>query len=368
MSILEQHNLTRVINARGAFTPLGVSRSSPEVCSAVAEALSYYFIMDELQDLVSKRIASFTGAQAATVTHCVASAITVSIAATMAGTSPETIASLPDSGGMPNCVVIPAGHDIDYGHPILQDIRLAGARPIVAGTQQQCSLGDIENQIENNHTCCLLLVSSRLVHSTAIDFAIAVKIAHSRGIPVIIDGAAQDFRIPELLQTGADLVLVSAQKYLASPTAGLVIGRKPLVDAVRAQEKGIGRGMKATKEAIIGVLCAIQERERLDFNEWKVQQIRKVKEFVSRADAFEGITARSEPDPTGLPFSRVYLSINSEQARCNANMMIAKLKSSSPSIWVMDQQASEDEIGLELVQITDPEIAIIFEKLSKILA
>ena len=61
----------------------------------------------------------------------------------------------------------------------------------------------------------------------------------------------------------ADLVLVSAQKYLASPTAGLIIGRKRLVHACRAHEKGIGRAMKATKEAVIGVLAALEERQNL---------------------------------------------------------------------------------------------------------
>ena len=80
----------------------------------------------------------------------------------------------------------------------------------------------------------------------------AVKLAKNLGVPTIIDGAAQDFRIEELLETGADVVLVSGQKYLASPTAGLVFGKREYVDAVRAQDKGIGRGMKATKEAIIG--------------------------------------------------------------------------------------------------------------------
>jgi len=48
MTFLEQHELTRVINARGTFTSLGVSRFSPELDRAVSEVLSGYFIMDEI--------------------------------------------------------------------------------------------------------------------------------------------------------------------------------------------------------------------------------------------------------------------------------------------------------------------------------
>ena len=116
MSIQQKFNLTRIINTRGTFTPLGVSRSSHKVSSAVAEALSSYFIIDELQDVASEVIASFANSEAGTVTHCTAAGITLSVAATMAGSIPEHIASLPDSTGMPDAVVIPAGHCVNYGH------------------------------------------------------------------------------------------------------------------------------------------------------------------------------------------------------------------------------------------------------------
>ena len=225
--------LTDLINARGTFTPLGVSRSSSIVCDAVVEALSNYFIIDELQDLASKSISKFANSEAATVTHCTASGITVSIAATMTGVSEERIAALPNTKGMTDCVIIPSHHCVNYGHSILQAIRIAGAKPIVVGKDKSCSMEDIEKQIIDNNTCCLLLVSSKLVEDETLDFTAAVKLAHKHGIPTIIDGAAQDFRINDLIQTKADLVLISAQKYLAAPTAGIVVGKKFLIDADR---------------------------------------------------------------------------------------------------------------------------------------
>jgi seryl-tRNA(Sec) selenium transferase len=211
------------------------------------------------------------------------------------------------------------------------------------------------------------LVSSKLVQCPPIDLTKAVAVAHSHGIPTIIDGAAQDFRIRELVATNADLILISAQKYLASPTAGLVIGQRALVDSVRAQEKGIGRGMKATKESIVGVLAAIEEREKLNLYQWQRLQDQKITDFVERANTFSGVKARTEQDPTGLPFSRVQMKIDSNETSLNARLLANKLRSGSPSIWVMDQNAEEGEIGLELVQATKNEIEAIFSRLSLLL-
>ena len=57
MNVHDRYGLTKVINARGTFTPLGVSRSSDQVSRAVAEALQDYFVIDELQNLVSRKMA-----------------------------------------------------------------------------------------------------------------------------------------------------------------------------------------------------------------------------------------------------------------------------------------------------------------------
>jgi seryl-tRNA(Sec) selenium transferase len=107
-------------------------------------------------------------------------------------------------------------------------------------------------------------VSSRLTKGAPIDLGAAAATAHKHGVPAVSDDAAQDFRVRDLLQTGADLVIVSAQKYLGGPTAGLIVGRQPLIAAVRAQERGSGRAMKASKEAIAGALAAISERSAMD--------------------------------------------------------------------------------------------------------
>jgi seryl-tRNA(Sec) selenium transferase len=171
----------------------------------------------------------------------------------------------------------------------------------------------------------------------------------------------------QLLATGADLVLVSAHKYLMSPTAGLVIGRHNLVEAVRAQQKGIGRAMKPSKEAIIGVLTAIDERQQLDLPKWRETEDRKVLAFIDRAGKINGLAARSERDPAGMPFSRVYLTVDGARARLGANALADALRSGAPSIWVMEHRLPHSELVFELVQVSESELETILIRLADLL-
>lgn len=368
MKIHQKYGLTTIINAAGTFTPLGVSRSSTAVGQTVAEALSEFFVMDELQDVVSREIAQWSGAEAGMVTHCVSAAIVLAIAAAITGNSSTGVAALPDTKGKPNRVVLPAGHAINYGHPVLQDIRLAGGIPVQAGSNEQCTMANLEKQLDQADVACLLLISSRLVTGQPIDLDRAVAAAQARGLPAIIDGAAQDMRINELLKTNADVVLVSAHKYLASPTAGLVIGRKELVAAVRAHEKGIGRAMKASKEAICGVLAAIAERKQMDLTAWCHDQQKKLGHFIQRVNSLPGINATSQADPAGMPFARARLCVDPEKAGMNAEQLSESLRSGMPSIWVMNHALRTGQIILELVPLGNTELEIIISRISTVLA
>jgi uncharacterized pyridoxal phosphate-dependent enzyme len=355
--------LSPILNAAGTYTPLGVSRSSPAVAQAVGEALGEFFDIDELQAALSETVARDFGTEAAALTHCVAAGITLSVAACMAGSDAAAVAALPDARGLPNRVVLPAGHAVDYGHPILTDIRLAGALPVLAGSEAHCSLQDIEQALAHERCAALLLVCSRLVRGQPIELAAAVAAAHRRGVPAIIDGAAQDLRIADLRATGADLVLISAHKYLASPTAGLIIGRRVLVQACRAQERGIGRAMKATKEALVGVLAALAERRGLDLASWRRTQQHKVQAFIERLAPLRGIVASAVADPAGMPFSRVQLQVDAAAFGASATQLAASLRDGRPSIRAMEHLLAEGSLLLELVPLRDDELQQIVTRL-----
>ena len=361
MSIHDRYRLSVVINAKGTYTPLGVSRSSDGVAAAVAQALPEFFDMDELGDRASEAIAQVTGAQAGAVVHCTAAGVTLAAAATMTGGDPRRTAALPDATDMHNRVVLPACHVIDYGHSNLQGIRLAGAQVDLAGDEDGCTIDDLEAELDGPDVACLMLVSSRLTRGEPIDLVAAIRAAHRRGVPAIIDGAAQFPRIADLLATGADLVLVSGQKYLGSPTAGLAAGSWSLVQALRAQEKGIGRVMKPTKEAIVGVLAALEEWQAFDRVKWEADELAKVDAFVDAASRIPGITAVAVQDPTGLQVSRVRLTAP------DAKRVATELEAGTPPIYVMTDRTAEDELMLELVPLDADEIATVLARLWAVL-
>lgn len=364
MGLHERYGLTPVINARGTYTPLGVSRSEERVAAQAAEALSEFFVMDELKDLAGRVIVEVMGAEAGTVVHCTSAGTTLSVAAVMTGDSESRIAALPDTEGMASTVVLPAGHAVDYGHPVAQDVRLAGATPVLAGSDDACDLADLDSALAAPGVACLLLVSSRLTRGAAVPLGEAVALAHRHGVPAVIDGAGQDLRIEELLGTGADLVVVSGQKYLASPTAGIVLGRADLVRAVRAQERGVGRAMKPSKEAIFGVIAALEARASLDRDAWEQRQRDKVARFIAKAEAIRGLSAGAVPDPTGLPFARVRLTVDAATAGISATGLAEALQGGSPSIWVM---AQDGDLVLELVPLADGEMELILGRLKELL-
>lgn len=361
-----KYDLTQVINAAGTYTPLGVSRSSEHVAQSAALALRSFFIVNELQELVSARLSGVCGCEAAAVTHCVSAAITQAVAACIAGDDPAAVAELPDARGRDRAVVVPQGHCVNYGHPLVTDIRLAGGTVVHAGTNAACSMEDIERALDSPGVCALLLVASRLTAFHSFDAAGAVASAHARGIPVIIDGAAQDMRIRDLLATGADAVLISAHKYLASPTAGLVLGTHTFVKRFRAQEVGIGRGMKPSKEAIVGVLAALEERQALDPVAWRQQQDAKVEMAVALLNACPGIRASAEPDPVGMPFQRVLVGFR--QGADVKRRVVQALKSARPSIWVMEHLPDQSAIQLELVALTEAEVRQVVEAIALAMA
>lgn len=153
-----------------------------------------------------------------------------------------------------------------------------------------------------------------------------------------------------------------------APTAGLEIGNKRLVKGVRAQEKGIGRGMKASKEAIVGLLACIEERENLDLDAWREIQTAKVTDFVQRSGDIPGLSTYSEADPTGLPFSRAYLSVDAAVTALDASILAVALRSGSPSIWVIDSEISDGKLGFELVHATTSEIEAILKRLADLVS
>ena len=367
-SLHEEFDLRHVINARGTYTPLGVSRSTEAVVNATAESLRHFFDMEQLTERAGREIASITGAEWGCVTHCTAASITLSCAALMTETNEIWINQLPDTTGMPSSIVIQGGHLINYGHPIEQAIRLSGARVAIAGTKIRCTTEELNNALRQGNVAGLILVESRLCQGDMVPSPAAISIAHERGLPIVVDAAAQDLQMDRLLSLGGDLTLFSAQKYLASPTAGLVIGRRHLVQAVHAQEHGIGRGMKASKEAIVGAMVALRMRQQLNTPNWIAAQKDKAVSFAQHLSRLDHVQAELVEDPVGNPFFRVRARINHDSSGVLTKDVEKALLTGDPMIVVQDHAECEQALMFEIVALSREELEMICSRLEIILS
>jgi L-seryl-tRNA(Ser) seleniumtransferase len=232
----------RLINAAGPLTPLGAGLVPQEVAAEIAAILERPADMAALQALASEEIARAFGAEAGCVTGCSAAGIAVACAAAMAGGDLKKIGQLPDTTSMKGEILLPAGHDVWFGAQVAQMIRISGARVVTEAGPQ---------------TAAGVFVSSHHVHSGP---ALAEFLKNE--IPVIVD-AAGSVDLAPFLRAGAALAIGSAQKNFLGPTAGIIAGRKDLVAACLAQERGIGRAMKAGKENIAGVIAGLRLWRRI---------------------------------------------------------------------------------------------------------
>ncbi|MDO9359735.1 MAG: hypothetical protein Q7T70_12180 [Polaromonas sp.] len=345
-------SLKRVINAWGTPTPYGVSRSEAAVAAAAADMLQRHIVMAELQAQAGRALVAWSGAEAACVTHCTAAALTLAAAACMAGADAGAIARLPDSSGLRQTIVLLAGHDVNYGQRLSQSLRLAGAHPVLCA-----DLPALRAALSGGKVACVLAVESQLAPGSGPDLTQQLQaLARSAGVPLVLDAAAQDRRALELVAAGADLVLLSGQKYLRAPTCGIVLGRAGWVAAVDAQHHGIGRAMKPSKEALAGLIAALALRTSESGGAWEAAQKRKVDAVVEAVSGWQGVHVERAPDPLGNGFDRLWLTVDAALLGVDAAAVVERLKRGDPVLAVAPHRAAQGAIGLELTAVDEDEL------------
>jgi L-seryl-tRNA(Ser) seleniumtransferase len=147
-------------------------------------------------------------------------------------------------------VIISRGELIEIGGSFrLPEIMTAsGARMKEVGTTNKTHYPDYENAINDNTALILKVHQSNYViagFTEEVPLKELVKLAHSRGLPVLYDIGSGLLRKPgnlpledepdvkTSLNEGADLVMFSGDKLLGGPQAGLVVGKKELVSRLK---------------------------------------------------------------------------------------------------------------------------------------
>jgi L-seryl-tRNA(Ser) seleniumtransferase len=266
---LEQNSgLNRVINATGVVvhTNLGRAPLSESAKASIAETASGYCTLE--YDLASGRrgprggraeklLAELTGAESAViVNNCAAAAFLV-----------LTVLA---SGGE---VVISRGELVEIGGDFrIPDVfAQAGATLREVGTTNRTKLADYECAIGEATRLVLKVHPSnyRIVGFTsAPTIAELAGLAHGKGILLYEDagsGALLDLSalglrdepvISGSISAGADVVTFSGDKLLGGPQAGLIVGRREVIDRVRRHP--LYRALRADKLAYAALEATLE--------------------------------------------------------------------------------------------------------------
>jgi L-seryl-tRNA(Ser) seleniumtransferase len=330
-----------VINVSGTMTSLGASIITRRAIEAMAEIAPQWIEVEDLQRKVSRVIAESTGAEAGFVTASCAAGITLSVAGTITGTDLLAIETLPQvRSGLRREVILQAGHNVNYGAPVDQLIRMAGGTVVLAGTATGVLDYHVANAITEATASVLHVVSHHVSPYHMLPLEEVIAICRPHGVPVIVD-AASEYDLRGFLDAGADLVIYSGHKFLSGPTSGIVAGRKDLVRAAFLQNRGIGRGMKVGKETIYGCMAALEAWADRDHSGIRAREEAALELWRREAATLPGLEADVEPDPTGNPLDRLRLTVRRESGYSAAGLARA-LARGTPPVIVRDH---ESELG-----------------------
>ncbi|MBI3972233.1 MAG: aminotransferase class V-fold PLP-dependent enzyme [Chloroflexi bacterium] len=363
--IYTELGITPVINARGNQTVLGGALLSPRILAAMDEANRYFVDMDALLTRTGQMAAELVQCEAAYVTPGCAAALALGTAACITGGDGAKIERLPDTTGMRNQLLIQARHRYKYDRPptiVGAKLREAGAAAGTTARQLEAAIGP--------ETAVVLFPAHLDGQEGTVRLPEVLEIAHARGVPVLVDAAAQIYPVERMrgwTKMGADLVCFGAKYFGAPHSSGLLCGRKDLVESAaqqgfigfeRGQYRTFGRPLKLDRGEIVAVALALREWVTMDHAARIARVQERVNAVIERLAGIPLITATSMSEAHfGAPALRVQIAPSNGRS---AETVAAALRAGSPSI-VASQ--SGDSIRFNLTTVYDGDELVIAERL-----
>ena len=357
----DKFGLKEVINASGKMTILGVSKVSENVLAAQRFGGEHFFEMSELFIQTGAYLAKLLKVEDAQIVSSASAGIAQSVAAII-GQGSLYHAYHPYTDRIKKReIIVPKGHNVDYGTPVEVMVELGGGEVVEAGYANGCSAEQMEMMITDNTAALLYIKSHHTVQKSMLTVADAAAVAKKHQVPLIVDAAAEE-DLYKYTQAGADLVIYSGAKAIEGPSSGLVIGTVKYIEWVRLQGKGIGRAMKIGKDNILGFTQALEDRLQ-NGSESGESMKQRLMPFIEELNKIEGLEAKTVQDGAGRDIYRASVKVQNKPA----TEVINALKVENPAIYTREYQANNGIIEFDIRAVNEEELGKIVTRLNEIM-
>ncbi|RBS27391.1 dihydroorotase [Enterococcus faecium] len=259
-------------------------------------------------------------------------------------------------------IIIPKGHNVDYGTPVEVMVAQGGGKVIEAGYANMCTPEHVSMMITEKTAALLYIKSHHAVQKSMLTVAEMVEVAKAHRLPLIVDAAAEEdlFKYSEM---GVDLVIYSGAKAIEGPSAGLVIGKNKYIQWIRLQSKGIGRAMKIGKDNILGFTQALEDYLK-NGSESGDSMKQRLAPFVNAINQLPDLSAKIVQDGAGRDIYRASVTINGDKS---AKEVIQELKARNPAVYTREYQANNGIIEFDIRSVSQNEMEKIIKRLREIM-
>ncbi len=268
IAVRSQPKLRRVLNGTGVVvhTNLGRSLLSDAAVDAVVLAARYYGNLEfDLEtgkrgsryDLVTETLCRVTGAEDGMVVNNNAAAVLL----------------LLDTFAKGREVIVSRGQLVEIGGSfrIPEVMTKSGAILCEVGATNRTHLHDYENAI-NENTAALLKVHTsnfRVIgFSKEVPLEELTELGKKHGLPVFEDlgsgnlhefppcGLNNEPTVQQVVKSGADVVTFSGDKVLGGPQAGIIVGKREMIAAMRKNQ--LNRALRPDKMTLAGLEATLR--------------------------------------------------------------------------------------------------------------